>query len=458
MSQLHVDIDLVRKYNVAGPRYTSYPPATKFDDQIAWPEIADEIIRNNKSTRDLSLYFHLPFCQSLCWYCGCTTVITTDQKQSGTYLEYLHKEMKQMVSVLNPDRQVAQLHFGGGTPTFLTPQEILQLGQMIHALFKIDPHMEGGVEIDPRRLSRDHIKALRIIGFNRASLGVQDFDPEVQKAVHRIQPLEMTQTTIDWIREYGYESLNIDLIYGLPRQTLASFEKTIDQVIKLNPDRIALFSYAHVPWIKPAQKILEAGNLPTPEEKLQILKMAVEKLTSNDQYVYIGMDHFAKPHDDLAIAQRTRKLHRNFQGYSTHGDADIYSFGISAISQTDNAYWQNEKELPKYYAALDAGKSPVTKGYLVTEDDKIRREVIMRIMCDLYLNFSHIEKKFEIKFVDYFSREIESLFQLEKDELILFTPFGFEVTPMGRLLIRNIAMRFDGYYKTDSQNRYSRTI
>lgn len=458
MSQLQVDIDLINKYNVAGPRYTSYPPANRFTNEVGWPQLAEEIIANNKTEGGLSLYFHIPFCETLCWYCGCNTVITTDYKQSGTYLTYLDKEMGQMASVINPKRSVVQLHFGGGTPTFLAPSELKRLGENIHKRFRIDPKMEAGVEIDPRRLSREHIEALRGIGFNRASLGVQDFNAEVQKAVHRIQPIEMTRQTIDWVRELGFQSLNIDLIYGLPKQTVATFENTIDEVLKLDPDRIALFSYAHVPWIKPAQKILEAGKLPSAEEKLQIFKMAVEKLTADDRYVYIGMDHFAKPTDELAIAQKTRQLHRNFQGYSTHGEADIYAFGISGISQIENAYWQNEKELPKYYQALDAGKHPIAKGYIVTEEDKIRRETIMRIMCDLAIDYTRIEQKYGIEFEEFFRPELDSLPPLERDNLIHFTPNGFEVTAKGRLLIRNIAMRFDESNLSDSEKRYSKTI
>jgi oxygen-independent coproporphyrinogen-3 oxidase len=457
MSQLTVNLDLIRKYNVAGPRYTSYPPATKFTEAITWPQLADELIANNKEPRDLSLYFHVPFCESLCWYCGCNTVITKDHGQSHPYLEYLGKQMSQMGSIMNPERKVVQLHFGGGTPTFLTPDELLFLGNQIYSRFNVGPKLEAGVEIDPRRLTRKHLTALRVIGFNRASLGVQDFDPVVQKAVHRIQPLEMTQMVINWARECGFQSLNIDLIYGLPHQSVSSFEKTIDEVLKLSPDRIALFSYAHVPWMKPSQKVLEKF-LPTPEEKLQILKMAVEKLTANDEYIYIGMDHFAKPTDTLAIAQRTRNLHRNFQGYSTHGGADIYAFGVSGISQTENAYWQNEKDLAKYYQALNTGKAPISKGYLISEDDRIRRETIMRVMCDLALNFSEIGEKFGINACRYFAREIDALAGFAKDGLIRLTSFGFEVTPMGRLLIRNIAMTFDAYYHAEPAKRFSKTI
>jgi oxygen-independent coproporphyrinogen III oxidase len=457
MSQLHVDLNLVRKYNVAGPRYTSYPPATRFTDQVGWPNLADELIANNSDARDLSLYFHLPFCESLCWYCGCNTVITKDQTKSAIYLKYLEKQIKQMRSVLHPKRKVRQMHFGGGTPTYLSPDQLLTLGHLITSNFNLSEEMEAGVEIDPRRLTRKHLLALRVIGFNRVSLGVQDFDPQVQEAIHRIQPKEMTEVVLDWVRDAGFASVNIDLIYGLPHQTAASFERTLDEVLRMGPDRIALFSYAHVPWLKPAQRALEKA-LPTPEEKLKILKLAVEKLTKDDQYVYIGMDHFAKPTDDLAVAQRTRTLRRNFQGYSTRGDLDIYAFGVSGISQTENAYWQNEKELAAYYAALDAGKAPVAKGYLVTEDDKIRREVIMRVMCDLSLDFMSVGERFGINFYHYFARELESLAEMERDGMIRLTPSGFEVTTRGRLLIRNIAMRFDASQTSETEKRYSRTI
>ena len=458
MSCLQVDLDLVRRYNVPGPRYTSYPPATKFIDELSWSALADELIANNKeSTRDLSLYFHLPFCQSLCWYCGCNTVITTDRTQSARYLDYLEKQLRQMSAILNPARRVVQLHFGGGTPTFLSPDEILRLGEMIHRYFRFRPHAEASVEIDPRRLTHQHLMALRKIGFNRVSLGVQDFNPEVQLAIHRIQPFDMTQRAIHWSRELGFQSVNIDLIYGLPHQTTATFRKTLDQVIDLDPERIALFSYAHVPWLKPAQKILEK-TLPSAETKLAILKMAVEKLTAENRFTYIGMDHFALPTDELARAQRARKLHRNFQGYSTHAGADIYAFGVSGISQTANAYWQNEKDLPAFYRLLDESRAPISKGYLLTEDDKIRRETIMRLMCDLALNFHDIEERCGIRFCEYFVRELDSLVPLANDGLIRFTAFGLEVTPVGRLLIRNIASRFDAYYSAGEHKQFSKTI
>ena len=294
MSTLKVDLDLVQKYNVAGPRYTSYPPATKFTDAITWPQLAEKISVNNRTGRGLSLYFHIPFCETLCWFCGCTTVITLNHDKGRDYVECLGREVAEMAPRLNPQRKAVQLHFGGGSPTFLQPDEIRRLGEIIHRHFAFSPDIEAGVEVDPRRLTREHMVALREIGFNRASMGVQDFNPKVQEAVHRIQPRAMTQQAMDWMRELGYGSINLDLIYGLPHQTPQSFNETLDTVLEMKPDRLAVFSYAHVPWVKPAQKILEQQqHLPTAETKLQLLKLVIEKLTANNRYVYIGMDHFA---------------------------------------------------------------------------------------------------------------------------------------------------------------------
>ncbi|HYE31704.1 MAG TPA: oxygen-independent coproporphyrinogen III oxidase [Methylomirabilota bacterium] len=457
MPGLHVDLDLVRKYNVAGPRYTSYPPATRFNEQTGWNELAEELVNNNKTPRDLSIYFHIPFCETLCWYCGCTTVITTQHDKATEYLANLDKEVAQMATVLNPDRPLVQMHFGGGTPTFLPPSQIRELGSIIQKRFKFSPDIEASVEIDPRRLTREHLEALREIGFNRASLGLQDFDPKVQEAVHRIQPYEMTAQTIQWARELGFKSINVDLIYGLPFQTVESFNRTLDQTLELRPDRLAVFSYAHVPWLKPSQKILEKA-LPTPEAKLDLLKLVIEKLTSDGKYVYIGMDHFARPDDELAVAQARKTLHRNFQGYSTRAGADIYGFGMSSISQTENAYWQNQKELPAYYGALAAGKSPIHRGLLLTEDDRIRRKTIMRLMCDLGLDYSALSQLLGINFSEYFAREIESLSDLIADGLLRKTAAGVEVTSTGRLFIRNIAMRFDATLPKENERRFSRTI
>jgi len=458
MKTLQVDLKLVEKYNVAGPRYTSYPPATKFTDAITWPQLAKKITANNQTNRDLSVYFHIPFCETLCWFCGCTTVITLNHDKGRAYVECLGREVATMAPLLNPQRKTVQLHFGGGSPTFLQPDEIRRLGDIIHKHFTFAPDIEASVEVDPRRLTRDHMAALREIGFNRASMGVQDFNPKVQEAVHRIQPREMTQQAMDWMRELGYGSINLDLIYGLPFQTPASFNETLDTVLEMKPDRLAVFSYAHVPWVKPSQKILEHKILPAPETKLQVLKLVIEKLTTDDQYVYIGMDHFAKPTDELAIAQREKKLQRNFQGYSTRAGSDIYAFGMSSISQIPDAYWQNEKELPKWQEAVDAGKVPLHRAYFVTDEDKIRRETIMRVMCDLSLDYATMTQKLGINFTQHFEKELAALAPFEADGLVRRTASGLEVTDTGRLFIRNIAMCFDKTLAPVSERKHSRTI
>jgi len=455
MSLLKVDLELVKKYNVPGPRYTSYPPATHFTNEVPREVFFERIRANNQGERELSLYFHLPFCQTLCWFCGCTTVITADQKKSAAYLKYLERELDLMTPWLNPKRKVVQLHFGGGTPTFLLPDEIRRLGEMIHSRFSFSPAVEAGVEVDPRRLTREHLAALREAGFNRGSMGVQDNEAEVQQAVHRIQPFEMTKQAVEWMREEGFQSLNIDLIYGLPYQTPVSFARTIDQTLSLKPDRFAVFSYAHVPWLKPAQKILK--TLPSPETKLELLKLTIEKLTA-EGYVYIGMDHFARAGDELAVAQRQKTLQRNFQGYSTRGGADIYAFGMSSISQADGFYWQNQKELPQYCAALDAGQLPLHRGYVMTDEDRLRRTTIMRLMCDLGLDYPAMSKLLGVDFKQHFAKELESLDDLEADGLLVKTPEALVINDMGRLLIRIIAMRFDAYAATRKENRFSKTI
>jgi oxygen-independent coproporphyrinogen-3 oxidase len=455
---LNVNLDLVRKYNVAGPRYTSYPPATKFTDAITWDQLSARVEENNRTARYLSIYFHIPFCETLCWFCGCTTVITLNHDKGEAYVDYLGREVAQMASRLNPGRKVVQLHFGGGSPTFLRPDEIRRLGEIIHRHFTFSPDIEASVEVDPRRLTRDHLVALRDIGFNRASMGVQDFNPKVQQAVHRIQPRDMTQQAMDWMRELGYGSINLDLIYGLPHQTVESFNDTLDVVLEMKPDRLAVFSYAHVPWIKPSQKILEQKVLPSPETKLQVLKLVIEKLTADDRYVYIGMDHFARPDDELAVAQRHKRLQRNFQGYSTRAGSDIYAFGMSSISQTPETYWQNEKELSKYQAALDAGRLPLHRAYFVTDEDKIRRETIMRVMCDLSLDFEALSQKLGINFAQHFQKELGSLAAFEADGLVKRNAGGIEVTDAGRLFIRNIAMCFDNTLAPAGERRHSKTI
>ena len=461
MSRLNVNLDLVQKYNVAGPRYTSYPPATKFTDAITWDELAKRVEANNRTARDLSIYFHIPFCETLCWFCGCTTVITLNHDKGRDYIDHLGREVASMAPRLNPRRKVVQLHFGGGSPTFLRPDEIRRLGEIIHKHFTFSPDVEAGVEVDPRRLTREHLVALREIGFNRASMGVQDFNPRVQEAVHRIQPRAMTQQAMDWMRELGYRSINLDLIYGLPHQTVESFNETLDIVLEMQPDRLAVFSYAHVPWIKPAQKILEQQqHLPAPETKLQVLKLVIEKLTANDRYVYIGMDHFAKPTDELARAQREKTLYRNFQGYSTRSGADLYGLGMSSIGHFGRVYAQNHKTLPEYYRALDGGEFATHVGYRMSDDDVLRKHVIMRLMCDLELDTGDVERRFGIRFPEYFAAALAALAPLEADGLVRLEPERITILEPGRLLLRNVAMPFDAYLEGMAKNKplFSRTV
>jgi len=458
MDAVKVDLDLIRKFNIPGPRYTSYPPATYFTEDFDREEWQAHIARNNETAeRDLSLYFHLPFCESLCWFCGCTTVITTQQDKSRVYLEYLEKEMNLMSEEIHSDRQVAQLHLGGGTPTFLTAEELLKLGKMVQSRFKISPDLEAGVEVDPRRLTEEKVAALAEVGFNRASMGVQDNNPEVQKAVHRIQPLEMTTQTVEWVRKHGFTSVNIDLIYGLPHQTVKSFEKTLDEILELNPDRFAVFSYAHVPWMKPAQKILTDDILPSAEVKLELLKLTIEKLNANG-YHYIGMDHFSRNEDELTVAQQEKTLQRNFQGYSTKGGVDIYAYGMSSISQAGDIYWQNKKELPEYYADIDADRLPLSKAYILTQEDGIRRQTIMRLMCDLELDYAAMSEALGIDFEKHFSIELASLNDLDEVGVVERQSGKLVVTELGRLFIRIIAMRFDEYLITGNEGRFSKAI
>lgn len=456
-AQVTVDLDLIRKYDLPGPRYTSYPPANHFASQFA-PRIPEQIRENNRSTGDLSLYFHLPFCQTLCWYCGCNNVITRRQGQSAVYLGYLEKEIDLLTREFHPGRQVVQLHWGGGTPTFLTPDEIRWLGDLTRRRFDWHPDIEASVEIDPRRFTDDHIQALREAGFNRVSMGVQDHNPEVQKAINRIQPREQTEQVFLALRAAGFSSISVDLIYGLPLQTVESFSRTIDEVLALAPDRMAIFSYAHVPWIKPAQKLLEKAGLPATETKFELLKLSVEKLADNG-YVCIGMDHFARADNDLAVAQANGTLQRNFQGYSTRAGADVYGIGNSSLSQTAGAYWQNEKNLEDYYAVLDSGRLPVWSGYVLSPDDRIRRQTIMRLMCDFELDYNAMSRLLGVDFHEYFATELGSLRDLEDDGLIELAGDRLRVTANGRLLVRVIAMRFDRFLTTKkSEHVYSRTI
>jgi oxygen-independent coproporphyrinogen III oxidase len=385
-------------------------------------------------------------------------IITRNRDRIKEYLKYLKKEIDLVRTYLLTDRKVAQHHWGGGTPTHLNPDEINELAGYIKQSFNFTDNAEVSCEIDPRELTRPHLEALRNNGFKRISMGVQDFDEKVQKAVNRIQPEDITRQTVKWVRELGYQSINLDLIYGLPFQTVDGFAKTVDKIIDINPDRIAVFNYAHVPWMKKHMALISPEDIPAAEIKLEILKMTIEKLV-NAGYDFIGMDHFAKPDDELSVAMREKKLYRNFQGYSTNAGADLYAMGITSISQLKNVYAQNYKTEKEYYSALDNEKLPTSKGYQLTDDDHLRREVIMRLMCDFELNFKSIEDQFRINFKDYFMWGINNLKEMEADDLVEISDNGIKVKNMGRMLIRNIAMNFDGYIeRKEDKAKYSRTV
>ncbi|MGK9475436.1 oxygen-independent coproporphyrinogen III oxidase [Melioribacter sp. OK-6-Me] len=453
-----INLDLIKKYDRPGPRYTSYPTAPHFNESFKAENFIDEVIRTNNQDNPpyLSLYYHIPFCDTLCYFCGCNMIVTRNRDRIKKYINYVKNEIDLLRTYIKPDRKVIQLHWGGGTPTHLNPDEIEDFIGYINSNFEMLPEAEKGCEIDPRGLTKEHLEALRYGGFNRISMGVQDFNEKVQKAVNRIQPEDMTRQVVNWVRELGFQSINLDLIYGLPFQTLETFESTVDKIIDISPDRIAVFNYAHVPWLKKHMGLINPEDLPKPEVKLQILKMTIEKLTSAG-YVFIGMDHFARPEDELAVALREKKLYRNFQGYSTHAGADLYAMGITSISQIGRIYTQNYKKEKEYFEALDNETFPTERGYYLSDDDLLRREVITRIMCDFELDFESIENKFNIEFENYFKNALEGLKKFAEDNLVVIDNRKITVTPMGRLLIRNIAMNFDRYLEKEN-TKYSRTI
>jgi len=455
-ARLEVDLDLVRKYDVPGPRYTSYPTAVEFGTEFAESDLLSDLRNTGKTPKPLSLYVHLPFCATLCWFCGCTTVISRDQRKADAYLDRLERELALTAPLVHADSRVVQLHLGGGSPNFLSPAQIARLGALLKQSFRFAADAEQSVELDPRRLTLEHVKAFREIGITRASFGVQDFDERVQTAIHRVQPQTMSDRAAAWIRELGYESLSIDLVYGLPYQNVASFEHTLELALELRPSRFSVFSYAHVPWLKPAQKLLPIAHLPSPDAKLSMLKAVIERLTGSG-YVYIGMDHFALEADELAVAQRSRTLQRNFQGYSTRAGADIYGFGMSSISQTTTHYRQNEKTLGEYYARLDRDQLPVSRARFLTDEDRLRRQVIARIMCDLALDYDELSAQLGLDFRQHFATELKALEGLRRDELVELTDAGLSVTETGRLFVRNLAMVFDAYLG-QSKGAFSKTI
>jgi len=457
---IEFDTRLIQKYDIAGPRYTSYPTAVQFTPEFSEADYRQQAAKSNASGRDLSLYFHLPFCDTICYYCACNKVVTKDRSKAEPYLDMLHKEIAMQGELFDSSRKVKQLHWGGGTPTFISHQQMTELMQVTRQHFNLydDDNGEYSIEIDPREVTRDSIKLLRDIGFNRMSLGVQDFDPAVQKAVNRIQSEEQTLTALSSARDYGFKSISTDLIYGLPLQTEKSFAQTLQRIIEISPDRISLFNYAHMPTLFKPQRRINEDEMPSAEIKLAILKQSIETLTGAG-YVYIGMDHFAKPDDELSIAQQQGKLYRNFQGYATHADCDLVGMGITSIGTIDNSFSQNVKTLDEYQTLIGSGKLAVFRGVKIDDDDLLRRAVIMQLICHFNLKFADIESKFKIDFKNYFADEITRLTVMSDDALIEMDSQSIQVTAKGRLLIRNVCMVFDRYLKdTQSNQRFSKAI
>ncbi len=455
-----IDIELLKRFNQPGPRYTSYPTAPLFSSEFTAADFEQEIIESNQdNTSPISLYFHFPYCEKLCYFCGCNMMVTQNRDAIKTYNDYLKREIEHLLPEISPNRKVEQMHWGGGTPSYLTPDEILDIGNFIRSKFNFSENLEASVEIDPRGLTREHIAAFSEIGFNRTSFGVQDFNLEVQEAINRVQSEEITRQTVEWAREFGFKSINLDLIYGLPFQTKESFALTVEKVIDISPNRIAVFNYAHVPWLKKHQGIMPAEAMPSPDERLQILKMTIEKLTDAG-YEYIGMDHFAKPTDELAIAQKNNTLYRNFQGYSTKAGCDVYAFGLSAISQFQDVYAQNLKNLKDYYTRIEEGFPTTNVGYRMTFDDHVRKETINQLMCNLEIDKRKIETKFEIGFEEYFANDIPKLQTFIDEGLLENNADKIKVIGSGILIVRNIAMCFDAYLEKMMKEKpvFSKTV
>ena len=447
---------LISRYNSFGPRYTSYPTATQFNENFGVKEYCEVVTDSNEDflPKPLSLYVHLPFCNTVCFYCACNKVITANRKRAQPYLDDLHKEIELQGRLFDEDRVVNQLHWGGGTPTFISQEQISELMHVIKNNFNLldDDTGEYSIEIDPREIEIETIALLRNLGFNRISIGVQDFNASVQKAVNRIQSYEQTSFVFNEARKRGFHSINIDLIYGLPKQTVKSFCDTIDRVIEMDPDRIAIYNYAHLPHLFKSQRQINEEDLPEANEKLEILGESIKKLTDAD-YVYIGMDHFAKPDDELSIAQRKGNLYRNFQGYSTNASCDVIGFGVTAISKISNSYSQNLRDIEEYKAAIKSEDIPVFRGYKLNRDDELRREVITQLICHFQIEFSEINDLFKIDFKEYFADELKLLKVMEEDSLLKLNDKMIEVLPAGRFLIRNICSAFDRYLDKKSQTQ-----
>jgi oxygen-independent coproporphyrinogen-3 oxidase len=457
---VNFDAELISRYSGRGPRYTSYPTALQFSDAFTETHYREAALASNDQRRPLSLYVHIPFCASLCYYCGCNKIVTRNAARVRDYLDCLCNEISMQAALFDKSRVVSQLHFGGGTPTYLDDKQLCHLMTHLNQEFTLEtaPSREFSIEVDPRSVHRDSMDLLAKLGFNRLSLGIQDFDPDVQRAVNRIQSTEDVQQLVDNARNYNYRSLSFDLIYGLPHQSVASFDKTLDQVIAMRPDRLAVYNYAHLPARFKGQRLIREKHLPSAETKLEILHHTIEKLVGAG-YVYIGMDHFALPDDDLALARNDHTLQRNFQGYSTHGGSDLIALGVSAIGNIGNTFAQNAVSTIEYEALISNKRLPVKKGLTVDNDDLVRADAIQDIMCRDGIDFAAFGQRHKLDFHDYFGDELGRLKNLEDDGLISICANSITVSPKGRLLLRSIAMVFDRYLLPDSStNRFSQAI
>jgi len=457
--QFSISEDFLNKYNRPGPRYTSYPTAPVWQENFGPDDLEQVFADADVAGSPVSLYMHIPFCESLCLFCACNVVIQKNKDIAPPYLAVLKREIDHVSRCVSRRRPVIQFHWGGGTPTYLTPAQMEDLFGYTRERFTFASNAEVGIEVDPRVTSREHIETAQGLGFNRLSMGIQDFHPEVQKAIHRIQPYEVTRDLIRNARQLGFESINVDLIYGLPYQTAERFADTVEQVLTLQPDRVAMFSYAHVPWLKKQQGSF-AEHLPEGMEKFRIFRTGLEKFMGAG-YVYIGMDHFARPSDELAVAQQNRTLHRNFQGYTTKAGADLYGMGVSAISGIGAAYAQNYRDLHHYESLVERRGVATMRGYRLTPDDLVRRAVISRLLCHAVIRKGEIEKEFSISFDDYFAQELERLREFCADGLVTCNSEEIRVTLLGRIFIRNVAMVFDPYLeqqKLDSRPLFSKTL
>jgi oxygen-independent coproporphyrinogen III oxidase len=457
--ELSVGEEFVNRYNRPGPRYTSYPTAPVWVDTFGPPEFEAAIAEADRKASPVSLYMHLPFCESLCLFCACNVIIQKDKRVTPPYLDTLKHEIDHVGKRISRARQITQFHWGGGTPTYLSPEQIEDLFSYTQQRFSFAKDAEVGIEIDPRVTTLAHLTTLRRMGFNRLSMGIQDFKDEVQKAIHRIQSFEATRELIIYARELGFDSINVDLIYGLPYQTAESFAHTIEQIVSLSPDRIAMFSYAHVPWLKKQQGSF-VGHLPEGMQKFDIFRNGLLKFLEAG-YLYIGMDHFAKENDELAVSQRNRTLHRNFQGYTTKAGADLYGMGITAISAVQNVYSQNFREIPAWEDAVTTRGLATMRGYQLSQDDLIRREVISRLLCHTVIIKDEISRHFAIDFDEYFAPELERLKTPQEDGLVLINETEIRTTWLGRIFIRNLAMIFDPYLEKQqlaSRPLFSKTL